>query len=173
MSRRSPAPVLSPRVFRHFAVITVAVTACIAMFADGENREALAGPIEQRIARNHQLQAEADKLGKRRLGATELRLREEGTSYLPFAENVPTGDQIQGGPSGGGPAGGSGPAQGVDDPRSLAPGAGEIAMGADGRVKAGSGKPVAAKGPSAKRPSGEDVEALVQAAQRRAGAATR
>ncbi len=173
MSRRMPAPVLSPRVFRHFAVVTVAVTACIAMFADGENREAIAGPIEQRIARNHELQAEADKLGKRRLGATGLQLREEGTAYLPFAENAPTGEQGSGAPSGGGPAIGPRLAQSGDDPRALAAGDAGVAMGADGPVKATTGKPVAAKGLAPKRPAREDVDALLQAAQQRAGAASR
>ncbi len=35
-------PAIPPKMYRHFAVVTVLLTACIAMFADGENRQAVA-----------------------------------------------------------------------------------------------------------------------------------
>lgn len=42
--RRSVTPVIPPSMYRHFAIITVVLTAGLAMFADGENREARAAP---------------------------------------------------------------------------------------------------------------------------------
>lgn len=40
--RRALAPALPPSLYRHFAAVTLAVTLGLAMFADGENREARA-----------------------------------------------------------------------------------------------------------------------------------
>ena len=42
---KPPVPV---KMYKHFAVVTVGMTAMIALFADGENREAAAGHIENR-----------------------------------------------------------------------------------------------------------------------------
>ena len=42
--RRTVTPVIPPSMYRHFAIITVVLTAGLAMFADGENREAQAAP---------------------------------------------------------------------------------------------------------------------------------
>jgi hypothetical protein len=42
--RRAVTPVIPPSMYRHFAIITVVLTAGLAMFADGENREAQAAP---------------------------------------------------------------------------------------------------------------------------------
>ena len=35
-------------MYRHFAVVTVAITACLAIFADGENRQALADTVHEK-----------------------------------------------------------------------------------------------------------------------------
>lgn len=43
--RRSPSPI-PPSLYKHFAVATLAVTTALAMFADGENRQARASQIE-------------------------------------------------------------------------------------------------------------------------------
>lgn len=40
--RRKPPPSINPRMYRHFAALTVAITALLAFFANGENHEALA-----------------------------------------------------------------------------------------------------------------------------------
>ena len=38
--RRAVTPAIPPSMYRHFAIVTVALTMGLAMFADGENREA-------------------------------------------------------------------------------------------------------------------------------------
>lgn len=45
--RRAVTPAIPPSMYRHFAVLTVVLTACLAMFAEGENREAQAAPAAQ------------------------------------------------------------------------------------------------------------------------------
>lgn len=62
--RRSVTPVVPPRLYRHFAVATLLLTATVAMFAEGENRQAqaasaasgppAAAPPAMRIAASHQ-----------------------------------------------------------------------------------------------------------------------
>lgn len=89
MRRAAPALPISPKMFRHFAVITVAVTACVGLFADGEGQEALAKQIEARQAKNQTLAIEAEKVGKRTLRAHNLKLRDEGRAYLAFAQEPP------------------------------------------------------------------------------------
>ena len=42
--RRSLAPVVPPSMYRHFAVVTVLLTAILAMFAEGEDLQAQAAP---------------------------------------------------------------------------------------------------------------------------------
>jgi len=42
--RRSVTPVVPSSMYRHFAVVTVLLTAILAMFAEGENRQAQAAP---------------------------------------------------------------------------------------------------------------------------------
>lgn len=44
---RAKTSAIPPKMYRHFALVTVAVTASIAMFANGENREAVAAQIAQ------------------------------------------------------------------------------------------------------------------------------
>ncbi|MCB2076592.1 MAG: hypothetical protein KDE55_02725, partial [Novosphingobium sp.] len=39
MSRIAKSPTFDPKVYRHFAIITVIATGCLALFADGENKE--------------------------------------------------------------------------------------------------------------------------------------
>lgn len=45
--RRSATPAIPPSMYRHFAIVTVAITAGLAMFADGENREAQAAQVAE------------------------------------------------------------------------------------------------------------------------------
>jgi hypothetical protein len=47
MARALPS-VVPPKLYRHFALVTVLLTGSVAMFADGENREAAAAQVEQR-----------------------------------------------------------------------------------------------------------------------------
>ena len=43
---RRVAPAIPPSVFRHFAIVTLALTTALAMFAEGENREVQAAQIQ-------------------------------------------------------------------------------------------------------------------------------
>ena len=49
---RQPTPTLpvTTKMLRHFAVVTVAITACIGIFAQGENAEVAAGPKQAAAA---------------------------------------------------------------------------------------------------------------------------
>lgn len=40
--RRNPTPTITPQMYRHFAMLTVELTALLAFFANGENQEAAA-----------------------------------------------------------------------------------------------------------------------------------
>lgn len=94
-ARTLPIP---PSLFRHFAMITIAITGCVALFADGESREAIAAEIETRTDRNDLLRAEADKLGNRKLKANGLRLRDSNRAYMAFAPDEPVSDANYGNP---------------------------------------------------------------------------
>ena len=46
MARRAPPQAVTARMYRHFALLTVAVTLVVGVFADGESRKAVASEIE-------------------------------------------------------------------------------------------------------------------------------
>jgi hypothetical protein len=48
--RRNPPSAINPRMYRHFAVVTLAITALIAFFANGENHKAAAADTASKIA---------------------------------------------------------------------------------------------------------------------------
>lgn len=64
---RRPAPDLpiTPAMLRHFAILTVAITGCIAMFADGENRQQVMQKLAERQAQNEALRIEKQKAASR------------------------------------------------------------------------------------------------------------
>jgi hypothetical protein len=45
--RRAAAPAIPPSLYRHFAIVTVVVAAGLALFAEGDNREAQAAQVAQ------------------------------------------------------------------------------------------------------------------------------
>ena len=67
MARRASPTGLNAKVYRHFAVITVCLTGTLAIFADGENRAAVAETIDDREEQTRLAEAEARKYGKPRL----------------------------------------------------------------------------------------------------------
>lgn len=77
MSRAAPIVAVSPKMLRHFATVTVAITFCVAIFADGEGREAIQEQLAAREARTNMLHAEADKLGNRRVDVHNLKRQAE------------------------------------------------------------------------------------------------
>ncbi len=87
---KPPIPI---KMYRHFAIITIAITLLLGFFANGENSEAVVAQIEE-----HQQQAELERISAERTGANnELTLR-DGTP-----PNV-----SDGGGGGGGDVGGFG-----------------------------------------------------------------
>lgn len=66
-------PTISPKMFRHFAIVTVAITVALAVFADGENREAMATGVAETVAERKEAQrieqAQVAKFGKPKLVA--------------------------------------------------------------------------------------------------------
>jgi hypothetical protein len=50
MATRAPLISVPKNLYKHFAVLTVTITACVAIFADGENKQVVAKQIEQHQA---------------------------------------------------------------------------------------------------------------------------
>lgn len=59
-------------MYRHFAVVTVLITLLIALFADGENRQAMGNELEAQRQQTALRQAEGEKLGPRKLARNDL-----------------------------------------------------------------------------------------------------
>lgn len=68
-------PPVPAKLYRHFAVVTVVLTATIALFADGEGREAVSGHIEQRQEDARIQRASQEITGPPRLVRSEATLQ--------------------------------------------------------------------------------------------------
>jgi hypothetical protein len=68
--RRSRTPAIPPKMYRHFALVTVLLTAVIAMFASGENRNAVSTHIEEQTAENEQRRESYARFGAPKVGGT-------------------------------------------------------------------------------------------------------
>lgn len=86
MRRAAPPLPISPKLLKHFAAVTVVLTACIAMFADGESREAIQEQVDMRAARNQLLETEAQKLGTRKL-KSNLAAKDKNPSSAGFSDD--------------------------------------------------------------------------------------
>lgn len=67
-------PPIPLKMYKHFAVVTLLLTATIAMFADSDNRQAVAEHVEERQRMEALRAAEAERFGQR-----ELVRRDQGT----------------------------------------------------------------------------------------------
>ena len=76
MAKPAPMIPVSPKLYRHFAVATVAITACLAVFADGEQRQEIEQVVASRQQQN-ELQAkereQARASGRRQMTFTDKR----------------------------------------------------------------------------------------------------
>lgn len=63
MARVAPAPALNAKVYRHFAIVTLVITASLALFADGEKREAIADRVAEREAKTELQRADHERQG--------------------------------------------------------------------------------------------------------------
>lgn len=67
MARRTRKAAVDAKMYRHFAVVTVCLTAALAIFADGENRKAVAEGIEAHERQTALERAEVAKFGQAKL----------------------------------------------------------------------------------------------------------
>lgn len=75
-------PPIPMKMYKHFAVVTVSLTAAIAMFADHDNREAMAEHIEEQRE-----EAELRRASAERFGAPTLVRNDERTGGGSFGED--------------------------------------------------------------------------------------
>jgi len=68
MARPAPIIPVDGKMYRHFAIATVLITGCLAMFASGENRQALAESIESQQRNVEAQQVEQQTAKKKGIG---------------------------------------------------------------------------------------------------------
>lgn len=71
MRRPAPALPISPQLLKHFAAATLAITTCVAIFADGRSTQAIA----ETVKKNELKKTEVDLLGSRKLAQQGLKVR--------------------------------------------------------------------------------------------------
>lgn len=83
MARRAPQTSLSPRMLKHFAVATALLTACLALFADGEGRNEFGHAV---AAREHEAAVAAAAAGERVKPkfALNSQIRDARRTYVPY-----------------------------------------------------------------------------------------
>lgn len=69
MKAAPPVLAIPPKIFRHFAVVTIIITALVGIFADGENRQVVEDTIEQQRLAAQANQARMKQAEERRLAA--------------------------------------------------------------------------------------------------------
>jgi hypothetical protein len=76
-------PAVKPEMYRHFAVLTVAITLVLMIFSDGENREAIAAEVEA------QQDADAAKLAasQPKYGAPRFKQRQKASRWREFNDS--------------------------------------------------------------------------------------
>lgn len=67
--RRSSVSLVPPGMYRHFAAVTLALATALAMFADGENRQAEASPLVEAKPTEREAPASFDRPATSRSGA--------------------------------------------------------------------------------------------------------
>lgn len=84
MIRRAKSPIPA-HLYRHFAIVTLVLSFALAMFADGENREAIAQEVEAREQHAELARQSAEKFGKPEL------IKASPTTAGSFGEDVAMG----------------------------------------------------------------------------------
>lgn len=162
---------VSPKLFRHFAVITVVITSGLAMFANGENREALAETIKAQQAKNSARHAEQGKPGTSRSIGKSKQAQAAAQNNVPVDDGGPPPVSAGGGGSSDMDSAWSGGASGFGGPGETA--TGDDAMGPIGPAGSGpqgvTGRPGGPKtNKPPRRPSQQQVEAMLAASRARA-----
>ncbi len=173
MRRAVPTIPVTPGMLRHFAVLTVAITGCLAMFADGENRQLVEDKLKARQAQNQALRAQAEKGATlRTVGGLKIA---KGTRVDHSGDSAPNSGSA---PDGGGtidpsgryaqmnPPPAAGPAYGANPAYSGQPGPATEYGPRAGNPEFYSRKP---KAPPARTPSQEEIDAMMAASRARSG----
>lgn len=154
------------KVVRHFAVVTLVITSCIALFADGERREAIGAEIRADQQRQQMRALDAQRNGPTKVGAD----RDLKGGHGFGEEGSGSGDETSVNPDGGGDTA-TGPkqyrAQGQDTSM-MPPGYFNPSVGLP------KGTQIAPQRPKpAKKVTPAEMERLRQMGEERAGPATR
>lgn len=153
------------KVVRHFAAITLAITACIALFADGERREAIGAEIKADRQRQELRTLDAERNGPQKIGAKQEFTRGGGfgeessgsgedTSVDPASSSEPAMGSLQYRPQG-------------QDTSMMPPGYFNPGIGIP---KSPQVAPIRPKPPKKVTPA--DIERLMRVGEERAGPAT-
>lgn len=86
MRRPAPALPISPQLLKHFAAATLAITTCVAIFADGRSAQAIAETVKT----NELKKTEVDLLGSRKLAQQGLKVRQAP----PPVDDLPLVDPV-------------------------------------------------------------------------------
>ena len=86
---RLQTPAIPAKMYRHFAVVTLLLTASVAFFADGENREAVAAQVaekkqETKVRRESYARFGAPKLGGQQAATVGRFSEDDGGADLAF-----------------------------------------------------------------------------------------
>lgn len=108
MARRQTAPALTPSHFKHFAVLTVAATACLALFANGESRNEIGQEVEQTQRQATTAVANAARKKAKPLMALGNKIHDARTTYVPLPGDDGYADMSYGRPMDPGGVGGGG-----------------------------------------------------------------
>lgn len=177
MARRAPQPSLSPKLLKHFAVATAGLTACLALFADGEGRNQFGREMS---AREREAAAAVAAAGEKVKPKFSLngQIRDARRTYVPLPGEESDSGAAYGAPmdnaagSGGGGAAPSGPpvssgrvAPAEASRRPLLPGPVKAQLGESPTAPAQRGRP-----PAPRRPSQDELDQLEAMSRQRSGA---
>jgi hypothetical protein len=181
MARRAPQPALSPKMLRHFAVATAALTACLALFADGEGRNEFGQSVAVREREAAAAVAAAGEKVKPKFSLNS-QIRDARRTYVPFAGDDGDSGAGYGAPmdsAAGSDGGSSNPGGGYSGPPVSASReeSRETARGPliPGPIKAqlgdqGSAPPPGRRPPAVRRPSQQELDQLEAKSMQRSGA---
>ena len=166
MARRAPPASLTPKLFRHFAVVTVALTVCIAVFADGQGDNLLGKTVAAQEAQAQLAVADAARKRVKPVTLLNRRIRDARRSYVPLGAESDDGDSGYGQPMDAGSGLGGGGSSGYARPAPL-PAAGMTGQPQSELLPASARNP---RGPATpRRPSPEDLAKLEAASLARSG----
>jgi hypothetical protein len=191
MRRATPTLPVTPVMLRHFAVLTLVITSCIAIFASGENREFVDHQVQAKSAKTNAAPAQVGKArqptvisGLNIAAGTQLGGAAGGSDYVE--RGVSAGEDS----GGGGEGGGSGEASGGGESAGFGRTEGPQMAGPMAGMPPGSSPPPSAnqnqgpppgagppqKGPPKpqpqRKPTAQEIDRMLAAARERSGSAS-